>query len=79
MPKKKEKTKAKAKPKKKKEPSLAGKKIVMKMTLGTPKKCFLAGDSYVVGKDLPIETVQAWLKSGAAELIGNLPNPSEFK
>jgi len=72
-------TKAKAKPVEKKEPSLIGKKIVMKMTLGTPKKCFLAGDSFVVGKDLPIESAQAWLKSGAAELIADLPGPSEIK
>lgn len=65
--------------KKKKAPSLIGKKIVMKMTLGTPKLCFLAGSGFVVGKDLSVETAQAWLKSGAAELIGNLPSPSEFK
>lgn len=77
--KKKAKAKAKAKSRKKKEPSLIGKKIVMKMTLGTPKTCFLAGKSFVVGKDLSVETAQAWLNSGAAELIGDLPSPSEFK
>lgn len=76
MPKKK---KAKAKPVKKKEPSLIGKKIVMRTTLGTPKKCFLAGSSFVVGKDLSTETAQAWLKSGAAELTADLPGPSETK
>ena len=75
MPKKKD--KAKVQPKK--APSLVGKRIVMKMTLGTPKKCFLAGSSFVVGRDLSTETARAWLNSGAAELTGDLPVPSEIK
>lgn len=83
MPKKRDKAKDKAKHKAKaqpkKEPGLVGKKIVMKTTLGTPKKCFLAGSSFVVGKDLSAETAQAWLNSGAAELTGDLPVPSEIK
>jgi len=75
----KKKTKPNAKPVEKKEPSLVGKKIVMKMTLGTPKRCFLAGSRIEVGKEIPEDTAWGWLKSGAAELIGDLPGPSEIK
>jgi len=75
----KKKDKAKAKPVEKKEPSLVGKKIVMKLTLGTPKRCFLAGSRIEVGKEIPEDTARGWLKSGAAELTGDLPGPAEIK
>lgn len=75
MPKKKE----KAKPKEKKEPSLIGKKIVMLMTLGTPKRPFTAGQRVEVGKDVAEETARGWIRAGAAELTGDLPVPSEVK
>lgn len=73
------KKKDKAKPVEKKEPSLAGKKIVMLMTLGTPKRCFTVGSQITVGKDIPEESARGWLKSGAAELIRDLPAPTEIK
>lgn len=75
----KKKDKAKAKPAEKKKPSLVGKKIVMKTTLGTPKKCFLAGSRVEVGKEIKEDTAKAWLKSGHAELTADLPGPSEVK
>jgi hypothetical protein len=79
MGKKKDKAKAKAKPVEKKEPSLVGKKLTMKLTLGTPKRCFLAGSTVVIGKELTEDTAKAWLKSGHAELTADLPGPSETK
>lgn len=75
MPNKKKKDKAAEK----KEPSLVGKKIIMKLTLGTPKRCFLAGDRLEVGKEISEDTARSWLRSGHAELTGDLPSPSEFK
>lgn len=71
--------KATAKPVEKKEPSLVGKKLTMKRTLGTPKRCFLAGDTVIVGKELPEDSAKAWLKSGHAELTAEAPGPSEVK
>jgi len=73
------KNKTKAKPVEKKKPSLVGKKIVMKLTLGTPKRCFLAGSRLEVGKEIKEETAKAWLKSGHAELTADLPGPTEVK
>lgn len=73
------KKKAKAKPVEKKNPGLVGKKIVMKSTLGTPKRCFLAGDRIEVGKEITEDTAQSWLNSGHAELTSDLPGPSEVK
>jgi len=73
------KNKSKAKPVEKKEPSLVGKKIVMKLTLGNPKRCFLAGSRLEVGKDVPEDSARGWLRSGHAELTGDLPGPSEVK
>jgi hypothetical protein len=75
----KRKSRAKAKPVEKKEPSLVGKKLTMKLTLGTPKRCFLAGQRIEVGKEIPADTARGWLRSGHAELIGDLPAPSEIK
>lgn len=75
----KKKDKQKAKPVEKKKPSLVGKKIVMLETLGTPKRCFTAGDRVVIGKDISEETGRSWLGSGAAELTADLPGPSEVK
>ena len=73
------KKKNKAKAVEKKKPGLVGKKLVMKLTLGTPKRCFLAGSRIEVGKDIPEDTARGWLKSGHAELTGDLPAPSEVK
>lgn len=75
----KNKDKQKAKPVVKKKPSLVGKKIVMKQTLGTPKRCFRAGQRVEVGREITEETARAWLGSGAAELTSDLPGPSEVK
>jgi hypothetical protein len=75
----KKKDKSKAKPVEKKAPSLIGKKIVMKQTLGTPKRCFTAGSRLEVGKDISEDNARAWLGSGHAELTGDLPGPSETK
>ena len=75
----KRKSRAKAKPVEKKEPSLAGKKLTMKLTLGTPKRCFLAGSTVVVGKEIPVDTARGWLGSGHAELTAEAPGPTEVK
>lgn len=76
---KKSEAKAKAKSVEKRKSSLVGKKIVMKLTLGTPKRCFRAGQRVEVGKEVTEETARAWLGSGAAELTADLPGPSEVK
>lgn len=83
MPKKKDKLEAKAKEKISsstgKKSNLTGKKITMKISLGTPKRAYAAGDKVVVGKDIAEDTAQAWLDQGAAELTADLPGPSEVK
>lgn len=75
MPKK----KTKAKEAEKKEPSLIGKKLTMKMTLGTPKRCFPVGAKVEVGVDISEETARGFLRSGAAEFTSEAPGPSETK
>jgi len=83
MPKGKDKLKAKAKEKISsstgKKSNLTGRKITMKLTLGTPKRAYVAGDKIVVGKDISEETAQGWLDTGAAELTSEAPGPSETK
>ena len=71
--------KEKAKPEEKKQPSLAGKKLVMRQTLGTPKRCFIPGQVIEVGKENPEDTARGWLRSGYAELTAEAPGPSEVK
>lgn len=75
----KKKNKAKAKAVEKKQPGLTGKKLTMKLTLGTPKRCFLAGSTVTVGKEIPEDTARGWLRSGHAELTAEAPGPSEVK
>ncbi len=75
----KRKSRAKAKPVEIKQPSLVGKKLTMKLTLGTPKRCFLAGQVIEVGKEIPEDTARGWLRSGHAELTAEAPGPSETK
>ena len=83
MPNKKDKLKAKAKEQVSsstgKKSNLTGKKITMKLSMGTPKRAYVAGDKVVAGKDIPEETAQAWLNSGIAELTSEAPGPSETK
>lgn len=62
-----------------KKSNLTGKKITMKMTLGTPKRAYLTGDEIIVGKDIAEETAQSWLDTGAAELTTESSGPSETK
>ena len=51
----------------------------MRLTLGTPKRCFLAGQVIEVGKEIPEDTARGWLRSGHAELTAEAPGPSEVK
>lgn len=48
-------------------------KIIMLATLGTPKKCFVHGNIYEIGKDLSEETARAWIRSGSAALFKLVP------
>ncbi len=75
----KRKSRAKAKPAVEKKDPLLGKKLTMKLTLGTPKRCFLAGSTVVVGRDIPVDTARGWIGSGHAELTAEAPGPSEVK
>jgi hypothetical protein len=55
------------------------KKIRMKMTLATPKRCFTAGLLLKVGEDVSEDTARSWLKSGAAEEDKSLQLEMETK
>lgn len=60
-------------------PPALPRRIRMKMTLGTPKRCFTAGLLLRVGEDVSEDTARSWLKSGAAEEDKSLQPEMETK
>jgi len=76
-----EKATAKAKVTKEAKPKVAPapKRIRMLMGLANQDASYSKSQTYVVGKDVSVDTARAWLKSGAAEEVRDHPGPSETK
>lgn len=73
--------KAVKKPKVKTKPKVAPapKRIRMLMGLANQDMSYSKTHTYVVGKDVSVETAVSWIKSGAAEEVRDHPGPSETK
>lgn len=57
----------------------APKRIRMLMGLANQDMSYSKTQTYVVGKDVAVDTARAWIKSGAAEEVRDHPGPSETK
>ena len=62
-----------------KEPAFTAKRIRVLFSGANKDRAYLAGRSYRVPEEVPVDTAKGWLKSGKAELDKSGEGPAETK